>query len=100
MNMPGLTAEASIYKTNLQYRSTNTQGISMRNSVYLAGACKCTDPNCTWMCLSPSPDLCKIECQGLTGCALSRYYCTCGENLGTIHETVPTSFNPCGFYCT
>jgi hypothetical protein len=35
MNIPGFTAEASVYKTNLQYRSTSSQG-SGRNSITLA----------------------------------------------------------------
>jgi hypothetical protein len=36
MTMPGFTAEASVYETNLQYRATSTQGGGGRNNITLA----------------------------------------------------------------
>ena len=36
MNIPGFTAEASVYKTNLQYRLSGMQENGMRNSITLS----------------------------------------------------------------
>src|SRR5882724_7672012 len=79
MNRPGFNADASVYKTNSQYRigSTTSQTSGIRNGITLAGTCTCTDPHCTWTC-PRQPPTCP-ECQFLAGCNLGE--CRC-ERLG------------------
>ena len=77
MNMPGFTAEASIYVTQSWYR-VSMQGSGSNDSVALAGACTCTDSNCTWSCpVTPPPPPPPDECAHLKGAAR----CNCEGGL-------------------
>jgi hypothetical protein len=93
INIPGFTAEASLYKTNLQYHLASMQRGGVSNSITLAGACTCTDPGCSWTCPSPPPpDPCE-HCQGLTGRA--RFVCECECGGGIIRPGSCTPFRLC-----
>lgn len=50
MNMPGFTAEASVYKTNLQYRLSGMQGNGMRNSITLSSIPSRRSIRSPWFC--------------------------------------------------
>jgi hypothetical protein len=95
MRMPGFTAEASTYKSNIQYHVTHmtNQVMDIGGRVTLAaGTCSCTDPGCTWSCPAPPIDPC--GCDRLHGCARIRCDCECN---GGSTESAPSA--PCGFVC-
>jgi hypothetical protein len=84
MNMPGFTAEASVYKTKGRYYTTSISHelLSMSEGVELAGTCTCTAPGCdnpTCSCTCPPPqDPCQIKCGGLKSSCLRRScFCDC-----------------------
>ena len=84
MNMPGFSAEASVYKVARCYYRTSgrSRASAMRGVVGPAGACSCTDPGCTWTCPVPPPpyDPCN-RCRRLSGCAQKRCFCECDGGI-------------------
>lgn len=64
MNMPGFTAEASVYKTKGRYMSVGSHGASGRSGVVQ----------------SAQGDVC--GCSHLSGCARKRCYCECPDADG------------------
>jgi hypothetical protein len=73
--LPGFTAEASVYKTNLQYRSSGTQGSGMRNSIIPQAECNpYSAPN---SCYNSS-----VDCYGVV---LICEYC-CYDEFGRLSE--------------
>jgi hypothetical protein len=100
MNLPRLTAAASIYTTitrlNSLYLAIATGGSPPVRSVVgsAADSFQCTSPNCTWSC--PPLDLCLQQCgKILNACARKRCVCTCE---GGVPVSAPDI--PCGFVCT
>jgi hypothetical protein len=60
MNLPGFTAEASVYATQNRYL-TGHQSLGSNRGVALAGMCTCADPECTSFSCSSRPD---PDCEG------------------------------------
>jgi hypothetical protein len=95
MNLPRLTAAASIYSTitrlNSLYLAIATGGSPpVRSVVGLAADSPMHSPNCTWSC--PPLDLCLQQCgKILNACARKR----CD---GGVPVSAPDI--PCGFVCT
>jgi len=77
MNMPGFTAEASVYKVKGSYytASAPNRASGMREVVGLAGLDDCD------------------RCSHLSGCARKRCFCECGDNPGIC-------IGPCCRFCT
>jgi hypothetical protein len=99
---PGMSAETSLYRSNLVYRTEAATGPAyQRNNVSLAAdSCQCTSPNCTWQCpATPAPDPCHSRCQELQGCPRIKCYCLCGGGIWT-WVGYENSEHPCGYVCT
>ena|SRR5215471_10066320 len=99
MNIPGFTADASIYRMNEGYYMSGVMNSVNSEGVTLAGSCTCSDPTCanpTCSCsCPPPPDPC-THCASLpTLCARVRCFCTCAGGI-----PVPSHFGQCGFLCT
>jgi hypothetical protein len=100
MMLPGMSAEASLYRSNLAYLHAATRaGDSQGNLSLAADSCQCTSPKCTWQCPTPTPpDPCHSRCQGLQGCARFQCYCSCDLGIWTWVGNVPSACN--GYVCT
>ena len=95
MNIPGFTADSSIYVTKYRYL-TAMQGLAANNSIDLAGTCTCSDAGCdnpTCTCSCPIQDPCDI-CDRLKGC--NRLACLCRCNGGRLASG---GLGPCPFHC-
>ena len=86
--IPGMSAEASLYRSKLIYRNA-ASGIAYDSSniSLAADSCQCTSPNCTWHC--PTPDPCQARCQGLEGCAAFECSCVCNGGIWTWIGYIP-----------
>jgi hypothetical protein len=94
MQIPGFNAEASLYKTTVNYHGTISQAAGI-SGVTLSASCTCTDPGCTWSC--PQADPCLKFCSRLSGCARQRCICICN---GGAPEPTGNPNIPCHFVCT
>jgi len=100
MMVPGMSAEASLYRSNLVYRNeTVGTGYNPGTVSLAADTCQCTSPKCTWQCPIPAPpDPCQGRCQGLEGCAAFECSCVCHGGIWTwVGDNVG---QPCGYVCT
>jgi hypothetical protein len=79
MTMPGFTANASVYKTNIQYQANSMRnyGSGTRDGVTLAAIDPCA------------------HCGLLPGCARFRCFCICNDGV-----PIPVHRPPCNFVCT
>src|SRR5262249_13014725 len=106
MITPGMTAEASLYRSNLAYSTRTTCGPAYwRNAVMVAAdSCQCTSPSCTWSCPPPTTDPC-AHCGPQTcnpkvpGCCAT-ILCRCVCEGGIPIHVRPSPQAPCGFVCT
>ena len=102
---PGMTAEASLYRSKLVYRAQAGSGPAFQpNNVNLASeSCQCTSPNCTWQCPPPPPPP-PDPCAHLGGVMKCRCQCLHGTgmfaedgNLGC--ATDPYCYESCRCIC-
>jgi len=99
--VPAMTAEASLYPSQLVYRARAATGLANQSSYVnlAADSCQCTSPTCTWQCPTPpAPDPCHSRCQGLQGCARFKCDCLCDRGIWTWVGNVPSACD--GYVCT
>ena len=98
LSLPQFTAEAALYKSMSNFRSSGLmhQSSATGNGITLAGSCTCTDPGCTCTCpASPPPNHCS-GCEKLSGCAQLKCLCSCEGGI-PVYVDAPTR---CGWVCT
>jgi hypothetical protein len=104
MSMPGMTAEASLYRSNVAYGAKPASGAGTgRYPVRLAqDSCTCTSPNCTWSCPGPPPPpVCPYpQCRGLRPGSCPWLRCCCIQGGGDWVWVGHFPGSPCGYVCT